>query len=310
MSINANGGDALATNPACQLTREATCFDEILKVLRPKIEEGISNRLPRFFTEDSLKRLFGNSRYAYDTESATKVLLDPIWDMLDRGGKRWRPALLMLVADAVRSVESDARLDSTLLSCAYLCELVHNGSLITDDIEDDSRLRRGKPCLHLTYGQDVAINTGNAMYFLPLHVLREMKENGHPDSVIISAYQMYGEELTKLHLGQSLDIWWHLGKKLPSVNEYLQMCAYKTGTLARLSARLAALVCGGTPEQIDAFGYFAESVGIAFQIQDDVLNLVGDEFAQKNRHSRRGHLRRQTIPHGHSLPGTRLAGKI
>jgi len=92
---------------------------------------------------------------------------------------------------------------------------------------------------------------------------------------------MYSQEMINLHLGQGLDIYWHQGKKNPTIDEYLQMCAYKTGVLARLSARLGALLSGGSEELIHSIGRFAEAIGVAFQIQDDLLNIAGEEFSKK-----------------------------
>jgi len=112
-------------------------------------------------------------------------------------------------------------------------------------------------------------------------VIKGLKKNGFSDAVVMRAYELYSEELINLHIGQGLDIWWHSGKKQPNVEEYLQMCAYKTGTLARLSAKLSALVAGADAKQIEAFGRFAEAIGVAFQIQDDLLNIAGDKFASK-----------------------------
>lgn len=187
----------------------------------------------------------------------------------------------MLVAQALKDIKQDKNLEEAVLSCAYLCEMVHNGSLVVDDIEDDSKLRRGKPCLHLIYNVDVAVNAGNAMYFMPLNIIKSFGALGFSSETIIRAYELYSEELINLHVGQGLDIWWHSGKKQPSVDEYLQMCAYKTGTLARLSAKLSALVSGADHKQIEAFGRFAEAIGVAFQIQDDLLNIAGEKFSEK-----------------------------
>lgn len=239
-------------------------------------QEAIEKFLPRTFTTEKLIHFFGQARYAYDVESATDSLLKPMWDLLDRGGKRWRPVLVMLFVEALGGNKDVA------LPMAYLCELVHNGTLCVDDIEDDSKLRRGKDCVHLIYGVDVAINAGNAMYYFPLAELREMRrKNVLPAETLLRAYELYGEELTNLHLGQGLDIWWHSNHGTPKEDTYLQMCAYKTGVLARLSARLAALLSGATEETIKHVGVFAESIGVAFQIQDDLLNLTGEEFAAK-----------------------------
>jgi len=140
-------------------------------------------------------------------------------------------------------------------------------------------LRRGKPCLHLIFNVDLAINAGNALCFLPLLALRDRRDS-IPEKTLIRAYELYSQEMVNLHFGQGFDIWWHSGKKEPSTDEYLQMCAYKTGTLARLSSKLSALVSGANDEQIEAIGRFAESVGVGFQIQDDILNLEGEKFAE------------------------------
>jgi len=152
-----------------------------------------------------------------------------------------------------------------------------------DDIEDDSHFRRGKPALHKLVGVDVAINAGNFMYFLPLRILQE--NNSIHNDTLLKCYHIYGQEMTNLHLGQGLDIWWHSQSSAiePTVDNYLQMCANKTGGLARMSAKLSALICGANPQQIEAFGKFSETIGIAFQIQDDILNIeeVSDLSALK-----------------------------
>eukprot|EP01129_Flabellula_baltica_P014157 TRINITY_DN6722_c0_g1_i1.p1 TRINITY_DN6722_c0_g1~~TRINITY_DN6722_c0_g1_i1.p1 ORF type:complete len:355 (-),score=96.89 TRINITY_DN6722_c0_g1_i1:1018-2082(-) len=249
-------------------------LEEIIESYRPVIENILSDYLPRVFDKESMNRYFTEPGYVYDVEGATKSLLDPVWDLLDRGGKRWRPIFCVLLAEVL-----GGSID-TVAPVAYLCEIVHNGSLVIDDIEDDSMMRRGKDCVHLIYGNDVAINAGCFMYFAPLVVLKEM--NGRVSSeALIKAYELYSEEMIKIHLGQGLDIWWHRGNSDPTIEQYLQMCAYKTGTLARLSARLATLFSGGSNEQLVLFGKFAETLGVAFQIQDDILNIDGEVFASK-----------------------------
>ncbi|NYT03160.1 MAG: polyprenyl synthetase family protein, partial [Candidatus Methanofastidiosa archaeon] len=157
-------------------------------------------------------------------------------------------------------------------------EIAHNGTIIIDDIEDGADLRRGKPALHKVYGEDIAINCGNAMYFLPLQVVDEHKGKIEID-ILQRVYSIYLEEMRNLHYGQALDITWHKGllKKEPNVGEYLQMTAFKTGTLARMAARMAVALSEKDEETEDRFGRFAESIGIAFQIQDDLLDLTTTE---------------------------------
>ncbi|MBI2193075.1 MAG: polyprenyl synthetase family protein [Planctomycetes bacterium] len=279
-----------------QRTAEGKGIDiaQVLGAHKADIDAVLERYIPRRFNRENLEAICGNARYAYDLETATKAMAEPIWEVLDRGGKRWRPTLLLIVAEAL-----GGRAEK-VLDFAAICELIHNGTLVVDDIEDGSQLRRGKPCLHLVYGLDVAVNAGNAMYFLPLLVLRDRRES-LPQPVLIRAYELYVQEMINVHFGQAFDIWWHSGRKDPTVEEYLQMCAYKTGTLARLSAKLSALVCGGTDAQIEAIGRFAESIGVAFQIQDDILNLVGEKFGEAKGVGEDIHEGKRTLMVIHSL---------
>jgi geranylgeranyl pyrophosphate synthase len=255
---------------------ETTNIETIIEEYKPKIKAALEKFLPRKFDQDQIKRFFGEVKFAYDPESSTEALLKPIWDLLDRGGKQWRPMLLCLITEVLNGNEE------LVMPMAALCELAHNGTLMVDDVEDDSKLRRGKPCIHLIYGVDLAVNAGNALYFFPLLIFKDYQDNKKvSDSTLIRCYQLYTQELLNLHLGQGLDIYWHQGKKNPNVEEYLQMCAYKTGVLARLSARLGALLAGADEKFIYAIGIFSEAIGVAFQIQDDLLNISGAEFAKK-----------------------------
>jgi geranylgeranyl pyrophosphate synthase len=97
-------------------------------------------------------------------------------------------------------------------------------------------------------------------------------------------YEVYVQEMINLSMGQAMDIAWHRGiANADALDEgdYLQMCAYKTGTLARMAAKLAAVLSGADKELVLKLGVFAESIGVAFQMQDDVLDLTGEEFAKK-----------------------------
>jgi len=241
----------------------------ILRKYTPLIDEKIEQYLPRRFDERALERLCGRPRYEWDLDALNKAVAEPMWDLLSRGGKRWRPSLFLLVYEALGGNPED------VLDYAIIPEVIHNGTLIVDDVEDDSEYRRGKPCIHRIYGVDIAINAGNLMYYMPFVVLMQDKRISPEKKAKI--YEMYIQELIRLGMGQAMDIAWHRGLS-PKVSEeqYLQMCAYKTGTLARLAAKLAAILAGVDDEKVESIGRFAEAIGVAFQIQDDVLNLVGD----------------------------------
>jgi len=246
---------------------------EYSKGLKIEIDKVIEKYVPKKVSQEWLEFVFGSPHYQYTPKAVQEVLLNPIWDFLERGGKRWRPILFLLIAEAVGGdVEK-------LKDFAIVPELIHNGSLIVDDIEDDGELRRGKPCLHKIFGVDVAVNVGNFMYFLPLIVFKNNKNKFKPD-ILLSAYDVYAQEMRNIHLGQGTDIFWHKGKvEEISEKEYFQMCIFKTGCLSRMAAKLAVVLSGKDKELTEKVGRVAEIMGVAFQIQDDILDisLTGQE---------------------------------
>jgi geranylgeranyl pyrophosphate synthase len=121
------------------------------------------------------------------------------------------------------------------------------------------------------------------MYYLPLLPLFKNRDK-ISIKILFNIYEIYVQEMINLSLGQAMDISWH--KNLTrnhnlTEEDYLQMCAYKTGTLARMAAKIAAVLSGADKELVDKLGLFAESIGVAFQMQDDILDLTGKEFAEK-----------------------------
>ena len=233
------------------------------------IESIIEKYIPKEINKDNFK---ANYRYEPDFTSLNYGISRPLWEFLNYGGKRWRPALFLLICEAL---EANMDLVNDFL---IIPEIAHNGTIIIDDIEDGADLRRGNPALHKIYGEDISINCGNAMYFLPLQVINE-----HKDKIDIhtlyKVYSLYFEEMTNLHYGQALDIDWHKGiiNNEPNVDQYLQMAAFKTGTLSRMSARMAVVLSEKDIKLESKFGRFAENIGIAFQIQDDILEVTTTE---------------------------------
>lgn len=241
------------------------------------IDHAIEEYIPREFEKAALVFRLSPPRYAYNLEALNKAVAEPIWEFLDRGGKRWRPSLFLLVCEALNKNPED------FLEYAIIPEVIHNGTLMVDDIEDQSELRRGKPCTYKIFGLDIAINSGNAMYYLPLLSLVKNR-NKIPKATLVKAYEIYVQEMINLSFGQAVDIAWHRGlADADKIDEkaYLQMCAYKTGTLARIAAKLAAVLSEASDELTERLGRFAETVGVAFQIQDDILDLTEKEFAEK-----------------------------
>jgi len=194
---------------------------------------------------------------------ALNTLLEPLKDIISRGGKRWRPLLMTLVCETLGGGDS-------AVSLSPLVEFCHNASLIHDDIEDESDRRRGKPAVHKIYGVDTAINSGTFFYFLSSACIEScaLENRGH-------IYKLWTECIRRLHLGQATDIFWHRNISfVPQIEEYYVMCSMKTGSLARFSAELGAYTAGAPEEAARQLGEAAEKLGIGFQILDDVKNLT------------------------------------
>ncbi len=251
--------------------------EAFLKEKAASIDKAIEKYIPRLLFENTVVFRINPPRYAYNLEALNKAVVEPIWEFLDRGGKRWRPNLFLLICEALGKNPEE------FADFAIISEVIHNGTIMIDDIEDESELRRGKPCTYKIYGLDVTINAGNSMYYLPLLPLVE-NEQKVPAEKLCRIYEIYVKQMISLSLGQATDIAWHRGiAKADEIDEmnYLQMCASKTGALARMAAETAAVLADADDELFEKLGLFAESIGIAFQMQDDVLDLTGTQFGDK-----------------------------
>jgi len=241
------------------------------------IDKVIEKYIPRIFSENAVLFRVNPPHYAYNSKALNKAVAEPIWEFLDRGGKRWRPSLFLLILEALGKNPED------FVDFAIIPEVIHNGTIMIDDIEDASEFRRGRPCTYKIYGLDIAINAGNAMYYLPLLPLIENREKVSSEK-LCKIYEVYVKEMISLSLGQAMDIAWHRGiANADEIDEkdYLQMCAYKTGTLARMAAEIAAVLADANDELVEGLGRFAASIGVAFQMQDDILDLTSSEFIEK-----------------------------
>jgi len=239
---------------------------EALAEWRPVVDDAIAEIIPRELTRDALVDAYGDPTYEYDLKGAQRALADPVWDLLDRGGKRWRAVLFL------KLVEGFDEPPEEYVEYAVVPELLHNGTIIVDDVEDGAALRRGEPAIHEGYGVDVAVNAGNALYFLPLSILAD-DPGGLPADDRLRAYDMLATELNRSHLGQGLDICWHGERGVRATeSEYLEMSACKTGCLGRIVARLAAVVTGQDEATERGVAAFAEHASTAFQVGDDVLD--------------------------------------
>lgn len=243
-----------------------------------KIEAVLKEKLPASFSAEWKAASYGKLPDAV-SDSDLEKLAAPCTELVSLGGKRWRPLLQVLSAELV----SGRPADDPALTAAYrltpLVEFVHTASLIHDDIEDNTDMRRGKPASHLTYGLDVALNAGSWLYFQAARCINDEPLSAELKNTL---YNMYLTELRRLHLGQSLDIQWHRDKPfIPQQDQYLAMTRLKTGTLASLAALTGALAGGAPADEARFLGETAASIGIGFQVLDDVINLTTGNKGKK-----------------------------
>ncbi|MEM0149418.1 MAG: polyprenyl synthetase family protein [Candidatus Micrarchaeaceae archaeon] len=242
---------------------------EYLKEQSRQIDEKINKYLTYTDSDNYFKKLLGRSGYKYHEETLYKSILEPALYILNQGGKRWRPAITLLIIEALGKNPDD------YVEFSMISEIIHNGTLIHDDIEDNSKLRRGKPCVHIKYGIDVANNLGDFLYHFPVIALKSSKKL--TSEVKYKIADVSDTEKLRCTIGQAEDIAWHrylVDPYMISEDNYLQMVYDKTGALASMAAKIGGIIGGADDKTIEALGHFAASIGVAFQIQDDLLNIT------------------------------------
>ncbi|ELZ17796.1 dimethylallyltranstransferase [Haloterrigena salina JCM 13891] len=244
---------------------------EAVRERRERVNEAIPEELPIQRPE----RLYEASRY-----------------LLDAGGKRLRPTVLLTVAESLLDVEplsTDYREFSTLngnridiMDAAVSVEVIQSFTLIHDDIMDDDDLRRGVPAVHKEYDLETAILAGDTLYSKAFEI---MLETGAKPDRSVEALNVLATTCTKICEGQSLDVTFEERADV-SPDEYLEMVEQKTAVLYAASACLPAILLGADEETVDALYGYGLDIGRAFQIQDDVLDLtVPSEKLGKQRGS-------------------------
>lgn len=232
----------------------------------PQIDEALEGLLPRTVTEEKLCERFEAPAYRYDRAAIQRGFVDPVWELFDRGGNRWRAGLFLTLLEGFDLPPTE------YLETACVPELLHKGALIIDDIEDDADMRLHGPPIHDQFGLDVAVNAGNFLYFFPqLVVLSDPDDLGQARRNRLLADLVL--EMNHLHLGQTIDIQWQdLTGGNVDLDAYRQMCACKTGCLFRLPTRMATTIADVPARTREQLLHGAEELAIAIQITDDRLD--------------------------------------
>jgi geranylgeranyl pyrophosphate synthase/predicted secreted hydrolase len=260
--------------------RQIRGLEDFFGAVGRETRRSLQALLPLEPTPEEGRQLIASDERAYyldgvDLDVYARAVLRPVREVADRGGKAWRSFGTLACVDLVGGDPESFRYLLTIP------ELLHVGSLIVDDIEDRSDVRRGGPACHKVHGEALAINAGNACYFFAqLPLLREPL----PPAKAVRVYEAYFEAMRAAHAGQALDIT-GLEALMPEVvrsgdgslleRRLLAIHRLKSAAPPGLMARMAALLGDGSAEQARRLGELFEALGLAFQIVDDVLNLRG-----------------------------------
>jgi geranylgeranyl diphosphate synthase type II len=200
-------------------------------------------------------------------EKKPKSLYEPCSYILTGGGKRLRPFLVLVSTKAVGGKFSQS------FNAAMAVEILHNFTLVHDDIMDNSNKRRGRPTLHKKYDISTAILAGDGLIALAYEVLViDCKINVNK---IVSTFT---EGVKQVCEGQSLDKEFEI-RKFVSIDEYKIMIYKKTAALAETCCAIGAMIAGASSKELLAASNYGKNLGMAFQIQDDLLDITGDESA-------------------------------
>ena len=214
---------------------------------------------------DQLCEMGENYLAQLDIPVEPELLYTPIVYSLTGGGKRLRPVLLLLT----RSIYDDQAHEA--LPAAAAIEVFHNFTLLHDDIMDNAMLRRGKPSVYAKWGKNVAILSGDAMMIKAYQLLG--KVNSPELARILSVFTQTALEVCE---GQQYDMDFESKPKV-SVVEYMRMIELKTSVLLAGAVVIGAILGGASEEDCKALRRFAIELGLAFQLQDDLLDSYGDE---------------------------------
>lgn len=191
-------------------------------------------------------------------------LYEPIKYALSAGGKRIRPVLTLMAADAFGDKAKEA------VKPALGLETFHNFTLLHDDVMDKSEKRRGRLTVHKKYNENTAILSGDTMLTVATQFVCDV-----PDNLLKNIVDTFNSMAIKVYEGQQLDIDFETQAQI-DLNDYLEMIENKTGALLGACAKIGALIGGASEKDADKMQEFGKMTGLAFQIQDDWLDTFGD----------------------------------
>lgn len=260
-------------------------LDDFLKSVSKLTLNSVKKIIPLSFGQEKFEELVSKKGIKHltvglDKQAYIETFIKPIREIIDRGGKSWRSYATIACCDVVGGNSQNAE------EWLALPEMLHVGSLIVDDVQDRSDVRRGGPAAHKMFGEATAINSGTAAYFLGqmcIYYANNIRED--EDTKKVQIYNWYFESMRASHSGQAMDIY-GLDYLMPDalkddrvakllLKRVLATHRLKSAAPASYLAKIGGLLGDGKDEQIEALGEYYEALGISFQIIDDTLNLKG-----------------------------------
>ncbi|MBP5742681.1 MAG: polyprenyl synthetase family protein [Paludibacteraceae bacterium] len=199
------------------------------------------------------------------SSTLAKGLYEPIDYVMSLGGKRIRPSLLLMSADAFGANPKD------FVNQALAIEMFHNFTLLHDDVMDNAPVRRGKPTVHVKWGENSAILSGDAMLVKSYELLAD----GMPADKLPQVLALFSRTAREVCEGQQLDMEFESSNDVTE-QEYLEMIRLKTAVLLAASLKIGAMLAGADDDKAGSIYDFGINVGLAFQLMDDLLDVYGD----------------------------------
>lgn len=216
------------------------------------------------FTQSELKKMVNKAIQNLSYNEEAEKLNDPVKYILSIGGKRLRPVLALMACNLYNDHIDEAVIPATGL------EVFHNFTLVHDDIMDHAAVRRNFPTVHIKWNLNQAVLSGDVMAFIANECFLQT-----PPRYLLKVFKVFNKAAIEVCVGQQLDIDFEKAA-IVSHEEYIRMIELKTSVLLAASAKIGAILGGADDKDCEVMYEFGRNLGIAFQIQDDLLDIYGD----------------------------------